>query len=132
MGIPELPSAGFYDRLTTAMQAWEKRHGMVGQRGGQAQLLTKMRQRFGDEAPTQGAVSQWFRQETTPGPDGGAMLAYALDVRPEWLVLNSGPMRSKDEKEPHNGGSKYRATPDDANEPLSGRHSAQKKRRGSG
>lgn len=88
----ELPSVRFYDRLTDAMQAWEKRNGLVGRRGGQAKLIARMRELFEGEAPTQAAVSQWFRGEVVPGPDGGFMLAIALGVRPEWLSLGLGPM----------------------------------------
>jgi hypothetical protein len=98
----ELPSAGLFDRLTNAMQAWEKRHNRVGVEGGQSQLLVAMRARFGDNAPTQQAVSKWFRRESAPGPDGAFMLAYALEVRAEWLTLGLGPMVAKDD-EGHEG-----------------------------
>jgi hypothetical protein len=122
--VPELPSVGFYDRLTNAMQAWERRHGRVGQRGNQAQLITKMQERFGENAPAQAALSQWLRRETQPGPDAAFMLAYALEVRPEWLSLGLGPM--------HNKTDRPLVIDDSVDNFLPDTRPAQKKRRGTG
>lgn len=94
------PSAGFYDRLTTAMQDWERRRGRVGRAGGQAELLKRMREKFGDHAPTQAAVSKWFRQEAVPGMDGVFFLAYALEVNAAWLGQNEGKMRDGEAGDP--------------------------------
>jgi hypothetical protein len=102
MAIPELPSVGFYGRLTNAMQAWERRYGRVGQRGSQALIVAKMQEIFGANAPAPAALSQWLRRETAPGPDGAFMLAHALEVRPEWLTLGLGQMVAKDDED-HQG-----------------------------
>lgn len=99
MAIPELPSVGFYDRLTNAMQAWERARGRVGQRGNQTLIVTRMQELFGENAPAPAAMSQWLRRETVAGPDGAFMLAYALDVRPEWLCLGLGEMRDDEDQQ---------------------------------
>jgi hypothetical protein len=88
----ELPSKRFPERFADALQAWERRNGLVGKRGTRRALAGAMSRLFADAAPTETAISPWLSQSSTPGIDNAYMLAVALGVRPEWLMLNSGPM----------------------------------------
>lgn len=90
--MTELPSKRFFVRLTDAIQAWEKRMGLVGKRGTRRALATAMSAAFADEAPTETALSPWINGTSMPGLDNAYMLAVALGVRPAWLALGDGEM----------------------------------------
>ena len=109
--MKELPSVKFHDRLADAVQAWERRNGLVGKRGTRRALATAMSDAFKKAAPTETAISPWISGASTPGIDNAYMLAVALGVRPAWLLLEDGDMTATAKERAHQVTQEHPETP---------------------
>lgn len=103
--VLRLPAMSYRDRLTIALQHWERRHGRVGLGGNQAFLFRQLVQRFGSEsaAPSAEAVGTWIRGRAPSGPNA-VVFAATLGVPTDWLLLGHGepfaPLPDDDPRDP--------------------------------